>query len=601
MFESSSFNQNISNWNVGKVTNIDRMFFTTPFNQNIGSWNVGSITSMVDVFQNSPFNNGGSSTINNWNVSNVTNMNFLFYYSSFNQPIGSWTVSSVTNMGYMFANSPFNQNISSWNTSNVRDMSYMFLQAGPFNQDISGWTVSNVTNFTGFMTGKTASYTYYYLDNIYNKWSLQSVQHNLTIDFGSIQYSASGVAGKTILQSSPDLWTITDGGILNFTSVWATTASNESIILPYTASGTYVGIINWGDGTTSSNSYSSSSHTYSLPGTYSVVITGTVSGFSFNNAGHKSKIKAISTWGDLVLQGPAFYGCNNLSLSSTIDLPTIIGTVSNLFANCSSFTSSNRINEWNTSNVTDMSYMFSNANSFNQAIGNWNTSNVTNMSGMFQGNYHTFNQNIGSWNVSKVTNMSYMFYFCSNYNQPLNGWTVSSVTTMSNMFYYNFNFNQPIGNWDVSNVTDMTSMFWGSPFSNGGSASISNWNVSNVTSMYAMFFNGGFNQPIGSWNTSKVTNMSLMLYNTPFNYDISGWTISSVTNFSQFMADAGFGAIPKKAYSYLDNVYNSWSLQTVHHGLSIDFGTSQYTIAGSASRSVLTNTDGWTIIDGGYH
>ena len=37
----------------------------------------------------------------------------------------------------------------------------------------------------------------------------------------------------------------------------------------------------------------------------------------------------------------------------------------------------------NTSNVTTMVDMFSNATAFNQDLSSWNTSNVTNMNGMF--------------------------------------------------------------------------------------------------------------------------------------------------------------------------------------------------------------------------
>ena len=41
------------------------------------------------------------------------------------------------------------------------------------------------------------------------------------------------------------------------------------------------------------------------------------------------------------------------------------------------------IQNWNVSNVTDMSYMFCNAYAFNQPLDSWNVSNVTNMMRIF--------------------------------------------------------------------------------------------------------------------------------------------------------------------------------------------------------------------------
>jgi surface protein len=41
--------------------------------------------------------------ISNWDVSNVTNMSYMFYFASaFNQDIGDWDVSSVTEYEFMF-------------------------------------------------------------------------------------------------------------------------------------------------------------------------------------------------------------------------------------------------------------------------------------------------------------------------------------------------------------------------------------------------------------------------------------------------------------------------------------------------------------------
>ncbi len=64
------------------------------------------------------------------------------------------------------------------------------------------------------------------------------------------------------------------------------------------------------------------------------------------------------------------------------------------------------ITHWDTSQVTDMHEMFSNATSINQPL-NWDTSQVTNMHGMFCG-AALFNQPL-EWDPSQVTDMGNMF------------------------------------------------------------------------------------------------------------------------------------------------------------------------------------------------
>ena len=62
------------------------------------------------MFYNSKFNQD----ISNWDVNNVINMNSMFEVSNFNQDISKWDISSVINMDYMFKCSNFNKNISNW-------------------------------------------------------------------------------------------------------------------------------------------------------------------------------------------------------------------------------------------------------------------------------------------------------------------------------------------------------------------------------------------------------------------------------------------------------------------------------------------------------
>ena len=119
------------------------------------------------------------------------------------------------------------------------------------------------------------------------------------------------------------------------------------------------------------------------------------------------------------------------------------------------------ISQWDVSNVTDMSFVFSGAissGSFNEPINNWNVSNVRNMESMFL-NATSFNQPLNKWNVSKVTYMYSMFRGATSFNQPLNNWNVSNVEDMGDMFDGARSFNQPLNKWNVSNVTDMKRMF----------------------------------------------------------------------------------------------------------------------------------------------
>lgn len=135
--------------------------------------------------------------------------------ANFNGAIGNWNVSSVINMANMFLRAgSFNQPIDSWNVSNVTNMSGMLQSATAFNQDISNWNITSVINFSNFMAAKTnLNYSASNLDLIYQKWSLLAVKPNLTINFGTIKYTAAGSSGRLVLTSAPNNWTITDGGI----------------------------------------------------------------------------------------------------------------------------------------------------------------------------------------------------------------------------------------------------------------------------------------------------------------------------------------------------------------------------------------------------
>ena len=95
-----------------------------------------------------------------------------------------------------------------------------------------------------------------------------------------------------------------------------------------------------------------------------------------------------------------------------------------------------KIDKWDVSNVTDMSYMFEGCYDFiDKDLGNWNVSNVTNMSHMFENcGYNFFGIGLDNWDVSKVTDMSWMFYGCVELKFDLSKWNVNNVINMEGMF-----------------------------------------------------------------------------------------------------------------------------------------------------------------------
>lgn len=183
------------------------------------------------------------------------------------------------------------------------------------------------------------------------------------------------------------------------------------------------------------------------------------------------------------------------------------------------------VSTWDTSSVTDMSFMFYYEGGFNQDIGAWDTGRLTDMSVMFANSY--FRQDIGAWDTSSVTSMAGMFTRSEKFNQNIGAWDTSRVTDMSHMFENTRSFNQDIGDWDTRRVTDMSAMFANSYFNQD----IGFWDTSHVTNMSGMFSgNSAFNQNIGAWHTGSVTNMSSMFHDAyKFSQDLSSWCVSNIT------------------------------------------------------------------------
>jgi surface protein len=465
-------------------------------------------------------------------------------------------------------------------------------------------------------------------------YNIQAVAFALnTLNLGNFQVNGN------IIYVSNDFYIYGALTVLStaFVSTWDTTnttgsssASNQ-IKLPLDSLGTYDFIVFWGDGTqdtVTSWNQAETLHTYATAGIYTIGIVGTIVEWSFGNSivTDSEKLLSISSWGALqfgISSDLNFFNCLNLDLSGVTDVPDLSATTSlqNTFDTCSSLTTINKSNEWNTSNIINMIATFGNCNSFNSDISNWDVSNCTDMNAMFFNclsfnsdisgwdvsqntdmyqmfrGCQSFNQPIGSWNTSNVTSMQETFFNALSFNQPLNSWDVSGVTNMILMFNGAIAFNQPLNSWNTSSVLDMSTMFGGATFFN---SNITSWNVASVTNMQNMFAGAtAFNQAIGIWNVGSVTNMSEMFFSaTGFNQDLGSWDVSSVNNFSDFMQGK---TNTDYLATYLDSIYNTWSTLAVQPNLAnVNFGTIKYTVAGQAGKNILTSApNNWLISDGG--
>jgi surface protein len=203
---------------------------------------------------------------------------------------------------------------------------------------------------------------------------------------------------------------------------------------------------------------------------------------------------------------------------------------------------------------------------------------------------------ITGWDTSCITDMSYMF-MDSDFNQDISGWDTSNVITMEAMFYGASAFNQPIGSWRPIILINTNSMFKGATSFN---QDISEWNF--ISQDTAEMFSGAtsFNQPLGGWNDSvgDVTTMNSMFADaTSFNQDISGWNIDEVTD----MAGMFTGASSFSSANY-DLFLISWSQRNVKEGVVLEMNGQTYSSAGKVGRDLLENTYSWTFFsDGGLY
>lgn len=151
---ASAFNQDLNDWKVGKVENFGNMFASAyAFNGDISDWDTKSAKTLTGMFAN---NRSFTGDISRWNTENVTSLLSTFANSSvFNSDLSGWNLTKVKNMNSAFNGAKgYYGDLSKWKTPGVEDMTRMFMLS-KLTYNLSGWDVSSVTKSTDF--GKSST------------------------------------------------------------------------------------------------------------------------------------------------------------------------------------------------------------------------------------------------------------------------------------------------------------------------------------------------------------------------------------------------------------------------------------------------------------
>ena len=224
-----------------------------------------------------------------------------------------------------------------------------------------------------------------------------------------------------------------------------------------------------------------------------------------------------------------------------------------------------------TSNVTDMSDLFSMWDSIQDNFAenklehikfgnNFITDNVQNMRSMFAGLSELKELDVSDFNTSNVTTMYHMFTGCKGLETlDVSNFNTSKVTDMEQMFDCCTSLTElDLSNFDTSNVTNMAAMFsmwYGNEngeclISNLKELDVSNFNTSKVTDMNNMFSCSNVPEIKGleNFDTNNVTTMYHMF---AYSKNLTELNLCSFNTRKVTSMNWMFGASPKLQKIYV--------------------------------------------------
>ena len=556
----------LSGVDLSHVTNVDDMFYNDPNLESINLSGVkfGNVTNANAVFFKDP-------KLTNLDMSNVDLTNV--------HGINAWFSGADNLANINFSNTTFPEaftdiptaKLTSVNITGAKNIPAGLLKAyvkalgnsGATTIDLRGFDFNKVTDLSGWfanmpniksidLSGVDLSHATNIDNMFYNNPNLESV--NLSgVKFGNVTKAGAVFYGDAKL-TNVDMSGV-DLSHVNGANAWfmgdsnLTTVDFSNVIFPDKFTNTFAhadGKLKNVNLTRAKNVPADFLRAYVKSEANSGAISIDVSNFDLN----KNDLSDLSG---------LFTNMPNLKEVNVTGLVTDkVENVSRMFYNDSALTTIVGLDTWDTSNVTDMSYIFAsftNPTTDNHKpqglehtgslkaldLSGWKTSNVTNMACMFTGQNHLETlKGLSNWNTSKVTNMAQMFHGLSKLQDgslgDLSKWDTSNVTDMTYMFAVmslqtDLSF---VNGWKTGMVTDMSYMF--AKDEKLQKLDLSNWDVSSVGlketeqnySFGAMFSGDTALTSVGDishWRTDNVHDTRQMFYGTTSlkNIDLSGW------------------------------------------------------------------------------
>ena len=348
-----TYKLDLSDWDTSNVTNMGRMFS-----------NCYALT-YIDLSK--------------FNTSNVTDMSRMFSncYALTYIDLSKFNTSNVTNMGRMFSNcyALTYIDLSKFNTSNVTDMQEMFAGTGKINMiDMSKFDLSKLYNDNYKSGGFGNVFKGSYCENI------KLPNMNLKKKFNTYYGNTFGFLYRLKSLQAPEL-------VNSYTNNIKFLLSDDNELYD-------VDMSDW----------DFSNVTYAYGAFYGTKI----SNVSVNLSNAKDSIYSMFR----------FSYADSINISN-LEISNKITDTKYMFDNTKSttidFVDSNGNTKFDTSGVTNMSYMFSNSKNLTtiNGLNKLNTSNLKDIGAMFYNCSSLTSLDLSNWDVSSVNNISNMFRGCS--------------------------------------------------------------------------------------------------------------------------------------------------------------------------------------------